>query len=90
MIIVCDLMVHIDLIDDLKRKLLELDHYTVPMKYPCNLLGNTNPTNCEIQEVVIQNPEQVSTSKCTDIVFKILYSTYNKSYPDNYVYSDTQ
>ena len=53
MIIVCDLMVHIDLIDDLKRKLLELDHYTVPMKYPCNLLGNTNPTNCEIQEVVI-------------------------------------
>ena len=61
MIIGCEVMVQLGLLDDCKRKVLQWDGVTVTMKEPRCLLGQTDQTSREIHKVVMHTEEPVST-----------------------------
>ena len=48
------------------------------MRETIGMLGQEDPTSCEIREVVMQNAEPVSTSEATERLVKILDSDYAK------------
>ena len=48
MIIVCDLMVQLGLLDNFRCQVLQWDGATVPMREPSGLLGQTYLTICEM------------------------------------------
>ena len=54
MIIVCNLMVQLGLLDEFKSQVLQWDGDTVPMKDPIGLLGQIYLVSCEMSEVEIQ------------------------------------
>ena len=63
MIILHDLMVHIDLKANFGRQVLEWDETIVTMKGPGNFLGRTRITQCNMQYAVIQTAQSYSTRK---------------------------
>ena len=66
MIISRDLMVHLGLMDDFKRQVLQWDDATVHMKEPRILLGPSDITKREMREVFIQTAEPASTREATE------------------------
>ena len=73
------LMVQLGLTDYLKCRVLQGVGVTVPMKEPRGLLGQSDLTSREICGVVIHTTEPVSTKEATEILVKILGSTYAKA-----------
>ena len=80
MIIGCDLMVQLGLLDVFKFQVLQWDGATAPTKEPSCLLGQTDLTSCNMHQVIMQTTEPVSTREATDRLVKILESTYEKEY----------
>ena len=80
MIICRDLMVQLGLTADFKRQCIQYDGVTVYMKEPSVLLGKSNLNKREIRKVVMQTSELYSTREATEILVKILNSTYLKAY----------
>ena len=78
MIIFRDLMVQLGLTADFKRQVLQWDGITIHMKDSSNLLGQSNLTNREMREVVMQTAESSSTREATERMAKILDSNYAK------------
>ena len=80
MIIGRDLMVHLGLLVNLKFQFLQWYGFVVPIKDPSILIGQIDLTSFEVCEGVIYTAEPVSTREATEIMVKILDSTYAKSY----------
>ena len=79
MIIGRDLMVQIGPAAEFKHQVLQWDGATVHMKYPRNLLGQSDITKRKMREVAMQNSEPAYTQENTGRMVKILDSTYEKS-----------
>ena len=79
MIIGWDLMVKLGLTADFKRQVLQWDGTTVHMKESRNLLGKSDLTKREMRKVVMKTAEPASTREDTEIMVKILDSTYAKA-----------
>ena len=79
MIIGHDRMVQLVLTTNLKRQVLQWDGDTVHMKDPRNLLGQSDLTKRAIREVAMKTAEPDSTREATDLMVKILDSTYAKA-----------
>ena len=79
MIIGRGLMVQLCLTADFKRQVLQWDGTTVHMKDSSNLLVQSDLTNREMREVVMQTAEPASTWEATEQMVKILNSTYAKA-----------
>ena len=73
-------MVEFGLSVEFKHQVLQWGGETIPMKEPISLLRQSNITSCDMREVVIQTAEPVSTREATEILVKILNSTYVKAY----------
>ena len=54
MIIVRGLMVHIGLLANFKRQVIQWDGAIFLMKQPSGMLGQTDLTSCEMREMIIQ------------------------------------
>ena len=74
-----DLMVQLGLTTKFKRQVIQWDGAIVYMKESRNLLGKSNLTKREMREVVMQTAEPASTLEATEIMVKILNSTYAKA-----------
>ena len=61
MIIVRDIMVQICLTSDFKCQVIQWDGATVHMKEPSGLIGQSDLTNRDLREVVMQTAEPAST-----------------------------
>ena len=61
MIISCDLMVQLVLSVNFKRKFIQWDGVTVPMKEPSGLIGKSDLTIRDMREVVMHTSEPFST-----------------------------
>ena len=79
MIIGRELMIQLGLKSDFGSQILEWDETVIPMKYLGIFLFQTDLTNRDIQDMVMQYTELDSTKKSTAIVTKIINSTYAKS-----------
>ena len=79
MIIGRELMIQLGLKSDFGSQILEWDETVIPMKYLGIFLFQTDLTNRDIQDMVMQYTELDSTKKATAIVTKIINSTYAKS-----------
>ena len=79
MIIGRDLMVQLGLTANFKRQFLKWDGATVHMKYPSNLIGQSNLTKREMCKVVMQTAEPASTREATERMVKIFDSIYAKA-----------
>ena len=74
-----DLIVQVFLTTDFKHQFLQWYDATVPMKEPISLLRKSYLNKREIHGVVIQTAEPASTREATEILEKILDSSYSKS-----------
>ena len=74
-----NLMAQLGLTADFKCQVLQWGGATVHMKEPSGLLGKSDLNKRKMCEVVIQNAEPASTREATDILVKILDSTYVKA-----------
>ena len=79
MIIVRDLMVHIVPMADFNCQVLQWDGATVHIKYPRNLIGQSNIIKRKIREGVVQISEPASTREATKLMVKIPNSNYAKA-----------
>ena len=70
MIIGHALMEKLGLLAEFKRKVLQWDSGTTPMKEPGGMLSQTYITRREIHEVVMQTAEPVSTREATERLVK--------------------
>ena len=50
-----------------------------PMKYPSGMLGKKYLTSHDMRKLVMQTSEPVSTREATEMLVKILNSTYAKA-----------
>ena len=69
-------MVLLRLTADFKCQVLQWDGDTVPMKEPSGLLGQSDLNKSKMRKVVMQNAEPSTTIEATEILVKILNSTY--------------
>ena len=74
-----DLMVQLGLTVDFNCRVLQWGGDTIHMKEPISLLGQSNLTKHKIREVVMQTAEPASTREATELMVKILDSTYVKA-----------
>ena len=79
MIICHDLMVQLGLTADCKRQALQWYGANVQLKESRNLLGQSDLTKRKMREVVMQTSEPDSNREATEIMVKILDSTYAKA-----------
>ena len=80
MIIRRDLMVQLGLTANFKHQFLQYDGTTLNIKEPRDLLGKSDLNKSDICKVVMQTSEPASTREATEIMVKILNSTYAKAY----------
>ena len=78
MVIGCDIMVQLGILEKFKHKILKWGGARLIMKEPSGILGQTNLTSREMIKVVMQTEEPVSTREDTERLVKILDSTYAK------------
>ena len=71
--------VQLGMLTKFKRQVLQWGGVNLPMKEPSGLLGKLNQTSLEMREVVMHTAESVSTREATEILVKILDSTYAES-----------
>ena len=90
MIIGRNLMVKLCLSPEFKNQVLQWYGVTVPMKEPSGLPGKLYLNKREMREVVIGTVETSSTREATEILVKILHSTYVKSDLKQVVNNSTQ
>ena len=83
-------MVQLGLSNDFKHQVIQWDGATVPMEQPRSLLGQTDPKNHDMHEVVMQTAEPVSTREATEILAKTLDITYFKADLEQVAASATQ
>ena len=83
-------MVHLGLTANFKRHFLQCYGAAVHMKEPINLLGQSNITKREMSKVVMQTAEPYCTWEATELMVKILYSTYAKAYLEQVVANSIQ
>ena len=74
-----DLMVQLGSTANFKRQVLQWGGTTVHMKESRKLLGQSDLTNREMREVVMQTTEPASTQESTEKMVKILERTYEKA-----------
>ena len=79
MTIGCDLMVQLGLTADFKHQVLQWDGATVHLKESSSLLVQSDLTKRKMRKVVIQTGEPSSTQEATELMVKILDSTYVKA-----------
>ena len=79
MIIGRELMVQLGLTANLKRQLLQWDGATVHMNDPSSLLGQSDITKSEMNELVMQTAEPDSAREATERLGRILDSNYAKA-----------
>ena len=72
-------MVQLGLTADFKRQVLQWYGATVNIKELRNFLGESDLTKREMREVVMQTEEPDSTWESTEIMVKILDSTYTRA-----------
>ena len=78
MIVGHDLMVQLGLTDDLKRQFLKWYGATVPMKEPSSQLRKPNLSKHNMRKVVLHTAEPDFTKEATNMLVKILDSSYAK------------
>ena len=76
MIIGRGLMVHLGLMTDFKRQVIQWDGATLHIKETRNLLGKSDLTKREMREAVMHIAEPYSTQEDTEKMLKIIDSTY--------------
>ena len=73
-----DLMIKIALTAYFQRQSLKWYVATVPIKEPSGLLGKLDLSKHEMREVLMHTAKPASTKEATEILVKILFSTYVK------------